>query len=101
MTCKQAFSILFFAIALVGCSSGPQDVAKADIEHATDNAKVVRGIYDAAGGDYDKVSEGDKKKLAEIYKSDDAARKAFELIKNPPGGMPSGAPAAPNAPIAP
>lgn len=101
MTCKQAFSILFVAIALVGCGAGTQDVAKADIEHATDNAKVVRSIYDAAGGDYDKVPEGDKKKLAEIYKSDDAARKAFDLIKNPPGGMPSGAPTAPNSSVAP
>ncbi|MBS1704099.1 MAG: hypothetical protein JST12_20720 [Armatimonadetes bacterium] len=92
MTFKQLFTGISIAFVLAGCSAGPQEVAKADIQKATDNAKVVRSIYDKAQGKFDNVDEADKKKLVEIYKSEEGARKAFDLITNPPGGLP-GAPA--------
>lgn len=92
MTCKQAISVLIIAFALVGCGAGPQPTADAEINKATDNAKVVRAIYDAAGGDFEKVPDGDKKKLIEIYKDEAGAKKAFDLIKNPPGGLPGAPP---------
>ena len=93
MFSKLLLSLFAMSCILVGCSAGSQTYDEDAIKHATDNAKVVRGIFDASGGDYDKVPASDKKKLAEIYKDDAGARKAFELIKHPPGSGPS-APAA-------
>lgn len=87
MTLKHPFPILAVASILVGCSTGAQPYATGEIAQATDNAKIVRGIYDSNKGEYDKVSATDKAKLIEIYKSDAGARKAFDLIKHPPGGM--------------
>ena len=91
MTLKYLISILAVASTLVGCSSGPQNFASGEIEHATDNAKVVKGIYDSSKGDINKVSATDKSKLLEIYKTDDKIKIAFEKMKHPPlggGGAP-------------
>ena len=68
MTLKYLISILAVASSFVGCSSAPQSFATTEIEHATDNAKVVRGIYDSCKGDISKVSPSDKAKLLEILK---------------------------------
>jgi hypothetical protein len=93
MNFKLIFSALVLVGILSGCGTAPPAIDEETIKHATDNAKVVRGIFDASGGDYDKVPAGDKNKLIGIYKDDAGARKAFELIKHPPGGGP-GAPMA-------
>lgn len=87
MTFRQLISVTAIAAILAGCGAGPQPYADDQIKVATDNAKVIRGIYDANNGNYDSVSEADKKKLVDILKSDKAAREAFDKIKNPPGGM--------------
>jgi hypothetical protein len=91
MTFRQLISVTAIAAILAGCGAGPQAYDDSKIKNATDNAKVIRGIYDANGGNYDSVPEADKKKLIDILKSDKAAREAFDKIKNPPGGM-GGAP---------
>ena len=91
MTLKYLISILAVASTLVGCSSGPQNFASGEIEHATDNAKVVREIYVSSKGDITKVSPTDKAKLLEILKSEEGIKKSFRLMKNPPiggGGAP-------------
>ena len=92
MTFKQTISVIFVAFALVGCSAGPQQIDLQASKQATDSAVHVRAIYDAAGGDYDKVPESDKKFLVERFTSDKKAREAFDKIKNPPGGVPGAPP---------
>lgn len=95
MTLKQLFTGLAitsaFALLLGGCSAGPQPVDTDVVQKNADANTRVKSIYDAAGGDFDKVPDGDKKFLIDRYKNEEGARKAFDLIKNPPGGLP-GAP---------
>jgi hypothetical protein len=87
MTFKVMILTFAAALSIGGCSAGPQPLAKEEMQKSFDNAKVVRGIYDANGGNYETLSEGDKKTLIDIYKSDEGVKKAFEAMKNPPGGM--------------
>lgn len=97
MTLKSLISTCGITLVLVGCGAGPQPEAKDEMNLAFENAKVTRAIYDSSGGDYQKVSEADKKKLIDLYKSDEGARKVFESIKNPPAGLGGSAPLPPGA----
>lgn len=86
MTIKAVILTILATYSIVGCGAGPQPLAKEEMQKSFDNAKVVKGIFDANGGNYETVSEGDKKTLIEIYRSEDGIKKAFEAMKNPPGG---------------
>ncbi len=86
MTIKAVVLTILATCSIVGCGTGPQPLAKEEMQKSFDNAKVVKGIFDANGGNYETVSEGDKKTLLEIYKSEDGIKKAFEAMRNPPGG---------------
>ncbi len=99
-TFKHTLLISFIAAVLAGCGAGPQPMATADMNKSFEANTKVRAIFDAAGGDFEKVSESDKKFLVERFKSEEKAKEAFEAIKHPPGGMP-GAPGAPGGPGAP
>ena len=94
MTLKLTILALSLTAFLTGCGAGPQPMATQEMKQSLDNAVVVRQIYDASGGDFDKVPESDKKKLIERFKNEDGAKKAFAAIKNGPN---SGPPAAPPA----
>ena len=98
MSTKLFISFLALACVLVGCSSGPQPLAQDEMKDAAQQNAMVRGIFDANGGDYDKVSAADKQKLVTRFKTDASARDAFEKIKHPPGGMGGGGAPIPNAP---
>ncbi len=97
MKLKHLISLLGVATILVGCSSGPQEFATSDIKQATDNAKVVKGIFDSSKGDINKVSPADKAKLLDILKSEQAIKTSFEKMKNPSLGSGGGAPTPPPA----
>ena len=94
MTLKFTVLAISLTAILTGCGSGPQPMATQEMQQSFDNAIVVKQIYDASGGDFDKVPEADKKKLIERFKNEDGAKKAFAAIKNGPN---SGPPAAPSA----
>lgn len=81
--------VLVAAIALGGCSSGPQPIDQDFVKKSTENAKSLRSVFDAAGGDYTKIPESEKTKLIELYQSEDNLKKVWETMKNPPiGGAP-------------
>jgi len=86
MTFKQIISVLTIAVALVGCSSGPQPVDEVKTQQNTDANVRVRAIFDAAGGDFEKVPASDKPFLIERFKTEEGAKQAFEKIKNPGSG---------------
>lgn len=97
MTIKQLLTATVLSSILIGCGAGPQPVDTDTVQKNTDANKRVRSIFDASGGDFDKVPEADKKFLIERFKTEKEAREGFELIKHPPNGLPSSAPTgAPN-----
>lgn len=87
MTFRQLISVTAIAAILAGCGAGPQAIDTATVQKNTDANKKVRAIFDAAGGDFEKVPASDKPFLIERFKDEVGAKKAFEQIKNPPGGM--------------
>lgn len=91
----QAIAAATLAIFVVGCGAGPQPLADNENKKSYENAKVARSIFDANGGDYDKVSAADKKKLIDMYGDEKAITILWSGMKNPPmgGGANSGAPA--------
>ena len=86
MFSKILISLFAMSCILAGCSTGPQEIAKADIQQATDNAANTKSLFDSVEGDFDKLSAVDKKKLTERYKSEAVAKKLFETMKHPPLG---------------
>ena len=89
MTIKQVLTVTVLTSILAGCGAGPQSVDTEVTQKNTDANKRVRAIFDASGGDFDKVPDTDKKFLIERFKTEKDAREGFELIKHPPGGLPS------------
>lgn len=85
MTSKIFVLALAVVSILSGCGAGPQPLAQAEMKESLDSALVVRQLYDASEGDFDKVPADGKKKLIERFKSEDGAKKAFAAIKSGPG----------------
>ena len=88
------FPALALSFILSGCGSAPPAFDTGAMKEAETKAVAISGIYDAAGGDWDKVPAADKKKLIEQYKTEAAVKQLFETMKSRRGGaapMPAGA----------
>lgn len=90
----QTILAVITSIFIIGCGAGPQALATDEIQKSTDKAQTARQIFNTAEGDFAKVSEGDKKKLMDLYGDQKSIDIVWSGMKNPPigGGPQSGAP---------
>ena len=80
-----------------GCGAGPQPIDESAVKADTDKAVRARAIFNSSGGDYTKITAGEKAELAKLYGSEANAEKVWALMKNPPNGSGSPAPTIPPA----
>ena len=96
MKIRSLINICFAGIVLAGCGASGQEIDKDASAKSVSNAQMARQIFDAAGGNFESVSEADKAKLKEAYNGDEGVKKLWESMKNPPIG--GSAPQPPGAP---
>lgn len=91
---KNTFSLftaicaIFVATTLIGCGDDNASLAedKATTEKRVDSAKELRSYYDKSGGNFDALTEEDKKKVISMTGgTEENARKAFGYMQAPSG----------------
>lgn len=74
-------------IFLTGCG-GPEtgELDKGYMATAEENGKTRKELFDKASGNFDALSADDKQKFINTFevKTEDHAKKYWEMIKNPP-----------------
>ncbi len=92
---KAQWSV-FLLLAMVATATLPGcgDEVKLD-EQATimpvDTAKKSRELFDKVAGDYNALTEADRKTYLDLFEGDEArAKKTWDIMANPPGSGPTG-----------
>ena len=88
---KNTLVPLMIAMSLFGCSGGGDTGVPATV---TNELQGLAGTAKAAGGDYSKLSDADKKKFIDRAGSEAEAQKMVSRMASGPGsaGGPSGPP---------
>lgn len=91
--CAALALAALFPVALVGCGDDNNLNPDATIM-SVETAKEARKLFERYNGDYQAMSESDKKAYLDLFKGDQArADKTWEIMSSPPpGSAPGGSP---------
>lgn len=84
-----ALSALLLLAPLTGCGADQKLEEKSFM--SVEDTKANRELFDKVGGDYDKLTPEDKAAYLKRFDNDESrGAKMWDLMKNGPGGGPSG-----------
>ena len=85
-------ALLMAGLSITGCGeSETGQLDKGYMASAEELGKTRKELFDKAKGDFDALSPEDKQKFINTFenKTEDVARKYWDVIKNPPTSGPS------------
>lgn len=84
--------IAYFLLAVVAMGCGSQSEPNPQVEsNRVESAKKMREAFDRTGGNYEQMTAIEKEEFIKLFNGkEEDARRAWEFMKNPPGGPTQG-----------